>query len=139
MQLPWMPGMNVGVHMMDAKHRQLFEMMHELGSSLEYGNASGARVLVDEYISAAEEHFIEEEVAMARHRYPHADSHMAEHRVCLQLLRDVRAAIAAGHLYQAGDWLAEYVERYFNDMIRHDCLLGNFLTEMAPDEDGEIT
>jgi|AGTN01.1.fsa_nt_gi hemerythrin-like metal-binding domain len=134
MQFPWLSSMNVGVPLLDAEHRHLFELLHELGNSVEQRNPSGARVLAEEYLVALEAHFRDEEAVMDRYGYPNAEGHKAEHRHCLSLLLRMETSVRAGRLDQAGEVLAEYGTCYFQDLLRDDSLLGRYLGDVAPEE-----
>lgn len=133
MHFPWLTSMNVGVPLMDVEHQHLFDLLRELGTSVAQDNPSGARLLVDEYLSILEEHLVEEELVMDRCGYPDAESHKADHRHCLVLLRRIQWTIGSGSLDHAGGMLFEYTGHYFRDLLRHDNLLARYLREVAPD------
>lgn len=135
MQFPWLTSMNVGVPLLDTEHQHLFELLRELGNSIEQRNPSGARVLVEEYLSALQAHFADEEKAMDEYGYPDAEGHKAEHRHCLTLLRQVETCIRHGRLDQAGDGMAEYSSCYFHDLLRDDSLLGRYISQMTSAEE----
>ncbi len=80
MPIQWKNSYSVGVAAMDREHQRFFDVMRELDSALAIGSGQlVVRKVLDELIHWAEQHFLHEELLMARHDFPELDAHRAAH------------------------------------------------------------
>jgi len=78
----WSDRYSVKVHAMDAQHRRLFEIIHELYAGMRSGHGKDvAGTVLGELISYTVKHFTAEEKLMEENRYPSLAKHRAEHTV----------------------------------------------------------
>lgn len=132
MSMPWLSSLNTGERGFDEDHRHLFELLGEIRASLGAGNLSGVRALFAELRAGTEQHYREEEAAMARHGYPAAAAHRVGHDRGRAALALMDAQLSGGRLDRFVEALADYTAGYFQGVLRDDLPLAAFLRERAP-------
>src|SRR5512140_3618634 len=91
--IAWDESLDTGDTRMDAEHKELAQLFNRLRDAVDggAGKAACAEVL-DGIIGHAQAHFELEQQLMARHAYPKAAQHAAEHAMLLRQARDCRAS-----------------------------------------------
>lgn len=95
--IDWTPALAVGVAEIDDEHKKLVGLINALHEAMKQGRgqqvvASTVRELM-EYVLI---HFATEERLFARHGYPEATRHIAEHKALTAKVRDMEAALVQG-------------------------------------------
>ena len=129
MSLPWLRSMNVGIEDLDAEHRHLYELLHEVIIHVEDRNVSGARVLVEELLIATDENFAREEASMDQSRYPNAAAHKLDHARGRRFLRQLVQAVRELAMDHARHILMDYSAHHFRHLLADDSLLANYLKD----------
>lgn len=127
MGMPWLDSLNLGLEGFDDDHHHLFDVLIELNSAAEAGDASCVRALLAELQAATIEHLQDEEALMVRIRYPAMADHVASHDNMRLCLHELQCIMARGRLDQVADALAAYSTAYFRGVLRHDGLLAAYL------------
>lgn len=95
MSLQWSDDLAVGHPLIDAQHRSLFDRFGEfLAACGQRRGPDDLRELLGYLDGYVKEHFREEEDLMARHTYPEADRHRAEHRIFIEKLEGLKRELA---------------------------------------------
>ena len=131
MGMPWLDSLNLGLEEFDDDHHHLFDLLIELNSAVETGDASCIRTLLAELHAGTIEHLQEEEALMARIRYPALADHLASHDNMRLCLHELQCIAARGRLDRVADALAAYSTAYFRGVLRHDGLLAAYLNGAA--------
>ena len=89
--ISWDDTLHTGHAGMDADHRKLAGLFNQLRDAVENGKGKApCAAVLDELIRHAQAHFEWEQQLMARHRYPKADLHGAEHAMLIRQVLDYR-------------------------------------------------
>lgn len=89
--IAWDESLDTGDTRMDAEHRELAQLFNRLRDAVEGGAGKAAcATLLDGIIGHAQAHFELEQQLMARHAFPKAEQHAAEHAMLLRQARDYR-------------------------------------------------
>lgn len=77
----WNDGYSVKVGAMDAQHKRLFEIIHELYTAMRAGHGKDvAGEVLNRLMNYTVEHFTAEEIMMEKNGYPQLVAHRAEHK-----------------------------------------------------------
>ncbi len=124
----WCDEYNVNVGEIDVQHQKLLELVNSLHSAVE--SRVDKDVLLDlliELVEFTRLHFSTEEKFMKAHGYPEVVKHHQEHRLLLQHMNDLVAAVSSGKYptfysdYDVStDWALVHISEY-------DKGLGTFL------------
>jgi hemerythrin len=131
--LEWSPRYELGVDLIDAQHRQLFETVGALLDEVAKGRTDGLAPTLAFLRLYALEHFAAEQALMARSGYPEADAHAAEHARFAEEL----VAFEARHAREPqGPWLASKLGIGLAEWLRahvlgSDARLGEHLRRRA--------
>ena len=99
MQISWRDSFECGHPLIDEQHRSLFKIGDGLiNAVLKNKSRNHIEFLLDELTKHIELHFITEEAAMARTRFPLSDEHREHHRELLERARALRADYRQGKL-----------------------------------------
>lgn len=91
----------VGVSDMEAEHKLLHDLLHQLQGALAAGSGDSVADLLDRFNDAANLHFIEEQSLMRLHAYPGYAAHQQEHDNLIEELSELSRRIAAGEFTDA--------------------------------------
>jgi hemerythrin len=91
--LHWSSTLKLGVPILDAQHRELFERVDRLLDSMLHGDRSEAAPLASFLRDHVVLHFAAEEQLMSDLRYPEAAPHSAEHRRFAATILELDAAL----------------------------------------------
>ncbi len=83
--IKWTDEYNIGIESIDAQHKHLVEIVNKFEESMVKGK--GSRVMneiLNDLIGYTQEHFADEEKAMAEDEYEGLKKHQAQHRQLLQ-------------------------------------------------------
>jgi len=86
----------VGASDMDAEHRLLHDLLHQLQGALSAGRADTVAELLGLFTDAANLHFMEEQSLMRLHAYPGYAAHQQEHDDLSAELAEITRRINAG-------------------------------------------
>ena len=103
-RLEWSPAFELGVREFDDEHRKLFELVNDVGSSIEARDYPRCHALSDQFISAFERHMADEESMLVRVGFPDIQAHQALHarlKSEAQALRTACDAPGDGRLMKA--------------------------------------
>ena len=124
--------LKTGIDSIDAQHRGLFEMIHRFSAEAENGfDAEVIESFLENLKRYADRHFTDEELLMARIRYPNVGHHQSEHDVFLSRIN--RYAIAArtepqktaeAVLAFIHQWLVEHIQVTDMGYVSHASELG---------------
>lgn len=124
----WSEAFRVQIGSIDAQHRSLFGIAHELHTALIEGHGKSALAkALDHLIRYTSAHFAHEERLMRLNGYPHLAAHKAEHdaltRQVLRFQADFergKAALTVQLLQFLEDWLQKHIKG--SDMRYGPCL-----------------
>jgi len=119
MQISWRKSFECGHPVIDDQHRALFEIGDGLINAVLKNKARNhIEFLLDELTEHIELHFITEEAAMARTRFPLSDLHRQHHQELLERARALRESYRQGRLdvselvgFIAYDVITEHIVR----------------------------
>lgn len=78
----WSDRYSVKVNAMDAQHRRLFEIVHELYTGMRSGHGKDVvGAVLDDLINYTVKHFAAEEKLMDENKYPSLATHRADHKM----------------------------------------------------------
>jgi len=130
--MKWTEDLSVGVEVIDAQHRELFDAINAVLEAAEAGREQQEVValmeFLDEYVA---NHFGLEEMYMRRYVYPGYPHHKAQHTGFVSDFFDLREELARDGVTPAlsgkvtrrvSDWLVDHIGRV-------DRALGSFLRE----------
>ena len=134
----WSNEYSVQVVSIDAQHRNLFAIGHELYQAMSIGQGKTACVkILDRLVQYTAVHFAFEERLMRSNNYPDFAAHKAEHdALTAQVLkfqsefRDGKATLTVTLLQFLKDWLAKHIKG--SDMRYVPCLAKSELQTAAP-------
>lgn len=95
LHLDWREDYECGHALIDAEHRELFELANSLLDTIMSGGE--ARSALDRLIEHVRKHFADEEAILAEHAYPRLDAHRAAHAALLAKAEELRTRMAHGH------------------------------------------
>ncbi|MDH4227189.1 MAG: bacteriohemerythrin [Deltaproteobacteria bacterium] len=94
--LEWKSSFLVGVDAIDSQHKELFDKVNSflkaMGPDKRAAEFEETLKFLEDYVI---KHFSDEEKLMHLHCFPHADSHMMQHKEFKNRLNDFKAAYAA--------------------------------------------
>jgi hemerythrin len=97
LRLSWQEAYESGEPMVDAEHRQLFELGNVLiATAIKQGSASGSwpvQVALDSLLTHVARHFQHEEEVLAARGYPRLIAHQQAHSALLKRATELRAVI----------------------------------------------
>lgn len=123
----WSEVHNVGIEVIDRQHRELVDLVNQLGNALKAGH-SRQRLLdaLVELIAATRRHFETEERLMAEHGLPHLDVHRRHHRKLLDDVGSLRGDLDRRSMALTMRYLQEWLLRHVDTM---DKQLGSLLQQ----------
>ncbi|MDP1675033.1 MAG: diguanylate cyclase [Burkholderiales bacterium] len=92
LHLTWREDYECGHPLIDAEHRELFELANVLLEAVV--SAKDARPVLDRLIEHVRQHFSDEETILAEHDYPRLEAHRAAHAGLLAKAAELRARLA---------------------------------------------
>jgi hemerythrin len=116
--LKWTDSLSVGVSDLDLQHQQLVRMINTLHESMAEGHGNLAlSQTIEGLINYTQTHFATEETYFARHGYPHAGAHQAQHQAFVAQVQDFKNGFDGGELFLSIDvmdflssWLVEHIQ-----------------------------
>ena len=116
--LKWTDSLSVGVSELDLQHQQLVRMINTLHESMTEGHGNLAlSQTIDGLITYTQTHFAAEEAYFARHGYPQALAHQAQHHAFVTQVQDFKNGFDRGELFLSIDvmdflssWLVEHIQ-----------------------------
>jgi len=126
--LSWRRDYEVGVKLIDAEHRGLFDLINEFHDTRARGNAGKeAAQVLNRLIAYAEEHFQHEEKLMSDNGYRLLDQHRQLHSDLVSSIFAINERLAADTANASAEilpfiknWLVEHI-------IQHDMDIGDFM------------
>jgi hemerythrin len=128
--LPWKQEYRINVDVIDAQHRRLAALVHEVHDHVASGfppDAVGEKL--DELLRFTRLHFATEEELMLKYGFPRYSEHCSEHKGLLRQLETLLAAqrgrVPLGFGRDddiGGDWVLQH-------LLEQDTELGAFLNE----------
>jgi hemerythrin len=130
----WSPRYELGVPLIDAQHRQLFETAGALIEQVSAGRTEAVAPTLAFLRKYALEHFAAEQALMVASGYPDADPHAAEHA---RFAEEVGALVTRHAREPRSPWLASNLAVVVADWLRShvlgaDAALGRHLRERGP-------
>jgi hemerythrin-like metal-binding protein len=93
----WSDEFSTGIGTIDAQHRSLFGVAHELHAAMAAGQARGAlSKILDRLVQYTSMHFAHEERLMRLHGYPDYEAHQAQHAALTQQVLKFQADFRSG-------------------------------------------
>ncbi len=93
----WSEEFSTGIGSVDAQHRTLFGIAHELHTAMAAGQAKGSLAkILERLVQYTTMHFAHEERLMRLHQYPQLEQHQAEHAALTQQVVKFRADFLGG-------------------------------------------
>lgn len=87
--IEWNESMSVGVRMLDQEHKHLVDVLNNLSEAIEKGAAhKNFSVILEEFVSYANNHSQHEESLFSNSAYPDATFHKNEHDRLKQIIYD---------------------------------------------------
>lgn len=122
--IEWKPEYSVGNAAVDHEHSELIALINELHATIEGGGTQDqVAESLGEIYAQISAHFALEEKIMRDARYPHLESHKADHESLLDQLLDIIDGVEADGSYDK-DSLSASLERWFSEHFRtHDARL----------------
>lgn len=118
-------GTNVNAH--DAEHREIFRLVNELGDAVGAGDRTSVGKQLDALIAYVAQHFAAEEANFAKHGYPAAAAHKAEHDKLVATCLDLQKKFHAGEADVTGETATFVVDWLKTHIPNIDKLYGPFL------------
>jgi hemerythrin len=130
--LSWRDDYSVGVDVIDAEHRYLFELITEFHDRHARGEAREdvARVL-NRLVAYAEQHFQNEEGLMRKSAYPGLEGQLAQHEQLFYSVFALNDKVAKGALNVDTDILRFLKGWLVGHIVKEDMQLGDFLQRRA--------
>lgn len=120
-------GTNVSAH--DLEHQEIFRLVNVLGDAVGSGDRAAVGKQLDALIAYVAQHFASEEANFARHGYPAATAHKAEHDKLVETCLDLQKKFHAGQAEVTGE-TANFVVGWLTSHIPNiDKRYGPFLNE----------
>ena len=95
--ITWYDEYSVNVGEIDIQHQKLLELVNNLHSAVEACiDKNGLKNLLVELVEFTHMHFSTEEQLMEKYGYPELAEHHKEHKMLLQHLNDLVAAVSRG-------------------------------------------
>jgi hemerythrin-like metal-binding protein len=113
-RLEWSPAFELGMRQFDDDHRKLFEIVNDVGSSIEARDYSRCHVLCGQFVSTFERHLAEEESYLVRIGFPDIQGHQALHA---RLMSEAQALKTACDAPGDGRLMKACHERMLNCLI----------------------
>ena len=128
--LRWEADLSSGSASIDRHHQVMFDQINEFYRQMMGGDGGKAAIsMLGEIGRSVVSHFEEEEAAMTKHRYPHADEHRRSHKAFLEGIATLRAKVEANRP-NASSELFDYVASWLREHIRkEDKAMGAFFTD----------
>lgn len=121
----------VGVSDMEAEHRLLHDLLHQLRDALAADRRDSVRELLGSFRNVADLHFMEEQSLMRLHAYPGYEEHRQEHDDLIAELSELSRRIAAGELANADEAAGTLEKWLLTHMNTTDTALETFLDEQG--------
>jgi hemerythrin len=112
----WTDDFSVGIHSIDMQHQGLFKTFNDLYESLQTGDALAIEKALGDMWQYTCDHFEYEEKYFARHKYPDAAPHKAEHAALAAQVSDQIAKFNSGELTLTSE-LAEFLGSWLKNHI----------------------
>ena len=119
----------VGASDMEAEHKLLHDLLHELQSALTEDRAEAVEELLGRFEDVANLHFMEEQVLMRLHAYPGYEAHQQEHDNLVAELGELSRRITAGEFADAAAAAKSLEDWLMIHMNTTDTALESFLEE----------
>jgi len=110
--LAWAPALTLDNEVMDHTHGEFVELLNALGAA----GPQDVLAAMDAFVEHTEQHFAEEERWMQESAFPPLGCHQNQHRMVLDVAREVRKRIAKGETTLA-EPLATAVAEWFGDHV----------------------
>ena len=125
--IQWEESMSVGDEQLDREHRELVDIVNQIGESITSGTSREHGALINQLLNLTRNHFHNEEQELARTGYPEVESHTREHqrlmeRIVTLLRNDNRDGISPQLLVQVREWVIDH-------FLDHDRSYASFLKD----------
>ncbi len=127
--IEWNDSLGVGVPTLDRQHQKLIGLLNGLHEAMRAGQ--GHAVLdqtIGELATYTQTHFATEESLMARHDYPEAAAHKAEHAALIDQVAEYRRKVEEGQLGVSTELIAFLKDWLQNHILGTDKRYGPHLT-----------
>ena len=111
---------------MDEEHALQLQLLRELLSNLESGDAPAALELFERLDQFTGAHFLAEELLMRLHAYPDYEAHAAEHGRFVEELNALRARLSGGGAPDLREDADAFARRLLAHIATADSALGAF-------------
>lgn len=90
----WTHNLTTGLDWQDEQHKELFDRIDKLINAMTKGEGTNEILLLISFLdSYVISHFGEEEKEMARLNYPGKDSHLEEHKYCIEEIKKLKERV----------------------------------------------
>ena len=122
--LSWRDEFNVNVKKIDAQHQKMLDLVNNLHTSVEACiDKEELKNLLIELVEFTSNHFSTEEKLMKEYAYPAYAKHHREHRILIQHMNQLVAAVSDGKsptFYSdydvSSDWALVHITEYDKDL-----------------------
>lgn len=129
--LQWSDRLGVGVPDLDGQHMLLVELVGEVHAAMSAGRGRAAlEGLLLGLVEAARDHFLTEEMHLARAGYPDLAAHKTQHDGLLRRLEELHDRFLSGRLHltvalatMLGNWFENHILTHDMKYVSH--LAGN--------------
>ena len=126
--IAWGSRFFVGNGDIDGQHEKLVQLINRLHEHMVAGDAAEIMdKVLDRVIQYTGFHFGTEEELMAKHAYPKAAAHLAEHKKLVQTALELQSKVRAGHAHitmETMNFLRNWLQHH---IMESDMELGKFL------------
>lgn len=128
--IKWNDRYSVHIPSIDEEHKELFDIIGELGAAMKNGQSNGVLgETLDRLVQYAGKHFDSEEKLFREHHYPQTDEHKAKHDEFIDkiseyndLFRKGTNIVSVQLLGFLSDWLVKHI-------MQEDLQYAKFLSE----------
>jgi len=113
----WTEDFSVKIHTIDLQHQGLFKTFNDLHDALQSGKKLAIEKAMGDMWQYTCDHFEYEEKYFARHKYPDAEAHKAEHKALSDQVNEQVVKFNAGELELTtdlvdflGNWLKNHIQ-----------------------------
>ncbi|MFN7996667.1 MAG: bacteriohemerythrin [Bryobacteraceae bacterium] len=131
----WSPRFEIGVPVIDAQHKKLFERARQLHSAMKAGKArSVIQELLQHLIEYTETHFHDEEELMKRFGYPDFAAHKTRHDDLTRKVREFAAEFEAGRAQVSLELMTFLRDWLYRHILKSDSQYAPYVSESRPRE-----
>jgi hemerythrin-like metal-binding protein len=128
----WKPEYSVKIDSIDAQHKILFGLASELRNAMAKGQGKAAlESILDRLVAYTVAHFANEEVLMAKYKYPRLAEHKVEHEALTKKVKQLREELKTGQSVLTVD-VMQFLQNWLSKHIQHsDMRYAEFINARA--------